>query len=824
MTSSGTINSDPFAGLYLQTAGYDIASGNAIKDSTMGGMVIHMNSNDDKSVGLWFGTNNAHWSGISGQRTNSASTWGTDLRFYTHEDATNDLTYARERLRITSAGKVLIGTSTPQGNANADDLVVSTASAAGMTIRSGTSSNGSLFFADGTSGADEYRGWVQYNHTNNYLTFGTNAQERLRIDSSGRTIITNDAVTNSTGTNTQYAHLTVRGNSTATSSRGAFLNFARSEASANIANNEEIACIWFGDQQAGEYGSIKCQADADAAVGDYPGRLTFWTTADGGTTMSERLRIDSSGNLHLRSASTCRLVLGSSGGSVGDLTNNENWIRGSGTMVQLNTAGGDYGFEVLGDQKMKLDSSGNLELRSATQNRITFGSAGSSGNDTNWVRGDGNDLMYNCITNHKWEISGTEVLRIQSNSRIYQTCTTDITPNSSYDAQFRIVANGYTGGIGFDGSSMYVGHNSPNRHLNLQTNYTNRLTIKSDGRISFGGLDPANYYSTYDDFVWGATSGSVGMTIVSGSSDAGYLTWADGTSSADQYRGRLFYNHSDNSFNFRCNGLAHDIFKINSSQVYITSTSTDGVLNLDTSSSNGTFIRFKQGGTTKHWIGCATGLGGHGDNDDLALRATDNIKFMTTTSNVVGNFDANGAFTTPKTPAFKVTGHTSAWTHLNVASWWAFDNGSNGANPRCNANWQWHNKGFNYGGASNNGCFSTTTGRFTAPVAGHYYFWYIYYMQRDSGNSDQSSYIHINPCVNASNYGGNASTGIMDDYTLHGRTNNYASQNNLNGVTGSWGGWLAAGDTFEFKTYNSNNTNGFQIYFGHSAWGGWLNG
>ena len=106
MTSSGGINPDPHTGLYLQTDGYDIASGNAIKDSTMGGMVISMNSNDDKSVGLWFATNGQHWSGISGQRSNSASTWGTDLRFYTHEDATNDLTYTRERLRIHSNGCV----------------------------------------------------------------------------------------------------------------------------------------------------------------------------------------------------------------------------------------------------------------------------------------------------------------------------------------------------------------------------------------------------------------------------------------------------------------------------------------------------------------------------------------------------------------------------------------------------------------------------------------------------------------------------------------------------------------------------------------------
>ena len=81
------------------------------------------------------------------------------------------------------------------------------------------------------------------------------------------------------------------------------------------------------------------------------------------------------------------------------------------------------------------------------------------------------------------------------------------------------------------------------------------------------------------------------MTIVSGSDSAGYITWADGTSSADQYRGRIFYDHSANAFKFRCNGLSNDIFTINSSQVYVTGTG-DGVLNLDTSHSSGAFIRF----------------------------------------------------------------------------------------------------------------------------------------------------------------------------------------------------------------------------------------
>jgi hypothetical protein len=79
----------------------------------MKGLTISNSSNDETSVGLWFGTNTAHWSGISGQR-NDDGTWDTDLRFYTHEAATIDLTYSRERMRIDGDGNVGIGTPSPK--------------------------------------------------------------------------------------------------------------------------------------------------------------------------------------------------------------------------------------------------------------------------------------------------------------------------------------------------------------------------------------------------------------------------------------------------------------------------------------------------------------------------------------------------------------------------------------------------------------------------------------------------------------------------------------------------------------------------------------
>jgi hypothetical protein len=128
---------------------------------------------------------------ISGASAATATTGGSRL-FYTGTNASGnwsvyDGTAAAYRAVIDSSGNVGIGTSSPSSQSgDANTLVVGSGSGnKGLTIYSGTTSNGAIRFSDGTSGADTYRGQIDYDHNDNSLKFVTDTSERMRIDSSG---------------------------------------------------------------------------------------------------------------------------------------------------------------------------------------------------------------------------------------------------------------------------------------------------------------------------------------------------------------------------------------------------------------------------------------------------------------------------------------------------------------------------------------------------------------------------------------------------------------------------------------------------------------
>jgi len=93
------------------------------------------------------------------------------------------------RMQIDSSGRLLLGTTTA-GESNGDEATfANTGGNAGITIRSAVDAEAKIYFSEGTSGGSQYRGSITYNQNTNYMSFGTNENERVRIDSSGTLFI-----------------------------------------------------------------------------------------------------------------------------------------------------------------------------------------------------------------------------------------------------------------------------------------------------------------------------------------------------------------------------------------------------------------------------------------------------------------------------------------------------------------------------------------------------------------------------------------------------------------------------------------------------------
>ena len=92
-----------------------------------------------------------------------------------------------ERLRIDSAGRMGLGANNPGDYDNeANDFVVRSANHTGITIASsGSNQRCNLYFSDGTSGSQKYRGAFTYDHNDDSLMVRTAGVERLRIASNG---------------------------------------------------------------------------------------------------------------------------------------------------------------------------------------------------------------------------------------------------------------------------------------------------------------------------------------------------------------------------------------------------------------------------------------------------------------------------------------------------------------------------------------------------------------------------------------------------------------------------------------------------------------
>ena len=91
-------------------------------------------------------------------------------------------------MRLDSSGRLGIGTTSPSSYfANRLVVDIDSSSQNGITIKSGSTAQGIICFADGTSGTERYSGYIDYHHNTNVLSFGTNSgNERFRLGPAGQ--------------------------------------------------------------------------------------------------------------------------------------------------------------------------------------------------------------------------------------------------------------------------------------------------------------------------------------------------------------------------------------------------------------------------------------------------------------------------------------------------------------------------------------------------------------------------------------------------------------------------------------------------------------
>ena len=220
-----------------------------------------------------------------------------------------------ERLRITSDGKVGIGTTSPSYSLD----VLGQARTSSYLCGGGAGFTGYNFSTSG-SGAGVANVFCPSGFT---LAFGTNSTERARIDPSGRLLVGTPTARTNFDNSTVSARLQVEGvgaSNSYMSAVGVGLNsydagalvLARSGGTTIggntlVANNDYVGSVRFMGNDGSEFveaANIQVRVDNTPGANDMPGRLVFSTTAAGASIPTERMRIKASGIVNIANTPT----------------------------------------------------------------------------------------------------------------------------------------------------------------------------------------------------------------------------------------------------------------------------------------------------------------------------------------------------------------------------------------------------------------------------------------------------------------------------------------------------------------------------------------
>ena len=241
-------------------------------------------------------------------------------------------------------------------------------------------------------------GLILYNHGNNNLSFNTGASERFRIDDVGRFLIGFTSARNNFFSVASTEHepiLQLEGSNqnrllSITSSGnvdGGILILARQNGSTGantvVSSGNVLGRIDYqgsGGTNMESAAQISCEVDGTPGDNDMPARLLFKTTADGSTSPTERMRIDSSGNVGIgMTPSGMRLDVQSGANDIarfGGINSANLTVRNdTSNEIQLHTSSSDA--LIFGtnneNERMRITSSGQVLVNTSSVHPVAGG-------------------------------------------------------------------------------------------------------------------------------------------------------------------------------------------------------------------------------------------------------------------------------------------------------------------------------------------------------------------------------------------------------------------------------------------------------------------
>jgi hypothetical protein len=314
ITSAGRVGigtSSPGATLDIIPAGSNVPFRITSNDS---GVVYKSGSAAIKRFQLFFQDNSGTQTAKIGADISGVN--ASNLQFVAGSGATPQVT-------LNSSGQVGIGTTSPSEYLHVSGgLVRLEDGASGSVIRFYKSSAQTAFISNRSFGFHDGNGLALQTSTADPIRFAINDSEAVRIDSSKRLLVgTSSARSNLYNNSSGVApQIQLEGTSFVTSSMMLVRNSADGNdtsiilgktrgtspgANTLVSNGDGVGSISFQGADGSELvelASIQAIIDGAPGANDMPGRLVFSTTADGASSPTERMRINSDGAITFQNA------------------------------------------------------------------------------------------------------------------------------------------------------------------------------------------------------------------------------------------------------------------------------------------------------------------------------------------------------------------------------------------------------------------------------------------------------------------------------------------------------------------------------------------